>query len=77
VNLKQSQNLILLLNEGYRLNENLTNLTELQVFFIYKVKELLYGESQPKLPENHLTMKSGDSIESLKNTMKLLANYKK
>lgn len=77
MNLRQSQNLILLLNEGYKLNENLKNLTELQIFFIYKVKELIYGETQQKIPENHLTMKSGDSIESLKNTMKLIANYKK
>jgi hypothetical protein len=75
VNLTPSQNLILLLNEGYSLNDNLKKVTELQVFFIYEVKNLIYGEAQPKIPENHLTMKSGDSLESIKDTIKLLANY--
>lgn len=74
--LNQSQNLILLLNEGYMLG-SLKELTEAQVFFIYKFKEFKLGLiEQSKIPENHLTIKSGDSIDSMREMVKLYSNYK-
>jgi len=76
VNLDQSQNLILLLNDGYQLGK-LQELTEAQIFFIYKLKEFqLSLINQSQIPENHLTIKSGDSIEDMRDMVKLYSNYK-
>ena len=66
----------MLLNNGYRLGK-LHKLTEAQIFFIYKFKEYklkLFNNSL--LPKNHLTIKTGDSINKMRDMVKLCSNYK-